>query len=103
MIYDFETMRRPLMKQILGLLVAGLLWCNVSSAVVVLKSETDKLSYSIGVMTGRAFKAQSIDIKPKLVGLGLQHGYAGNKTLLSDKEVQNVILAFQKQSMQRYQ
>lgn len=63
-----------------------------------LNSDRDKLSYSMGAMTGKTFKAHNIDVDPRFFALGFDDALRGNKTLLSEQEMQQIIQNFQKQS-----
>jgi FKBP-type peptidyl-prolyl cis-trans isomerase FklB len=60
-----------------------------------LKNQKDRLSYTIGVSTAKNLKKQSIDIDPEMVLKGLKDGLAGGKTLLTVKEMDEVMTALQ--------
>jgi FKBP-type peptidyl-prolyl cis-trans isomerase len=60
-----------------------------------LKTEKDKLSYAIGLETGKGIKAQGIDIDPDLLSRGLKDAMSGGKALLSDDELRQVITKLQ--------
>ena len=63
----------------------------------VLKTQKDKVSYSIGLDIGKNFKKQSMDIDPDLLARGLKDAMAGGKTLLTEEEVRTIMPAFQKE------
>ena len=66
----------------------------------VLKTEMDKLSYSIGVDLGQNMKKQGIEINPAPMVKGMQDGLATDaKLLLTEKEMKDVLLNFQKELM----
>lgn len=60
-----------------------------------LKSQQDKISYSIGLRIGRNFKGQGIEIAPDALIRGVRDAMEGNTTLLSDEEIRMVMFAFQ--------
>jgi FKBP-type peptidyl-prolyl cis-trans isomerase FklB len=67
----------------------------------VLKNQKEKISYSIGLNIGRNLgsdlKRQSIDVDPNLVAKGIQDALSGAKPLLSNEEIQETMVAFQKE------
>lgn len=65
----------------------------------VLKSEKEKLSYSMGVNLGQNFKKQNIDIDPNLLARGIKDGASGGKTLMTEKEITDTLGAFQKEML----
>lgn len=74
-----------------------LLAVSVHAADPSLKSQKDKVSYSIGMDIGRNLKDQSIDIDPNLLAKGIQDVISGGKPMLTDEEVQAVMMAFQQE------
>jgi FKBP-type peptidyl-prolyl cis-trans isomerase FklB len=60
-----------------------------------LKSEKDKVSYSIGLDIGRNLKAQGIEIDAAHLARGMKDAQSGAKPLLTDEEVRAVMVAFQ--------
>lgn len=60
-----------------------------------LKTEKDKLSYSIGVDMGRNFKRQEIDVDPEVLMRGFKDSYQGSKLSLSDEEMQKITGEYQ--------
>ncbi|HAG49807.1 MAG: hypothetical protein A2X87_01960 [Deltaproteobacteria bacterium GWC2_42_51] len=85
------------MKALLIALVGiALVACQTSADdKTVLKNEKDKISYSIGINIGTNFKNQSIDVDVDALVKGIKDAISGNKTLLSEKEVQETLTAFQ--------
>ncbi|MBN2438554.1 MAG: FKBP-type peptidyl-prolyl cis-trans isomerase [Deltaproteobacteria bacterium] len=63
----------------------------------VFKSQKDKVSYTIGVYSGKNLKQQSIDVDPEIMIKGIKDGLSGDKTLLTDQEMQEAMTAFQKE------
>jgi FKBP-type peptidyl-prolyl cis-trans isomerase FklB len=69
------------------MMAAGL----VSAGEVELKTDKDMLSYSIGASTAKNLKKSDIEIDPDLVMKGLKDGLAGDKLLLSDKQMTGIM------------
>jgi FKBP-type peptidyl-prolyl cis-trans isomerase len=63
----------------------------------LLKSQKDKISYTIGVSSGNNLKQQSIDVDPDIMARGLKDSLSGGKTLLTDQEMREAMTAFQKE------
>ena len=61
----------------------------------VLKSDKEKLSYSIGMDIGEKLKQQSIDVDTEMLARGLKDRYGGGKTLLTEDEARKTIADFQ--------
>jgi FKBP-type peptidyl-prolyl cis-trans isomerase FklB len=74
---------------------------------LVLKSQKEKVSYSIGLNIGKKLgddlKKQLIDIDPNLFTKGIQDALVGAKPLLTDQEIQETMLAFQKEMMAKWE
>ncbi len=64
-----------------------------------MKSQKEKLSYSIGYDMGNNLKKQSIDVDPDALAKGLKDALTGNKAEISDQEMRDTITAFQKEFM----
>jgi FKBP-type peptidyl-prolyl cis-trans isomerase FklB len=62
-----------------------------------LKDQKEKLSYVIGVDIGKALQKQGVVIDPDLVAKGIKDGTSGGKLLMSDQEIQETMMAFQKE------
>ncbi|HUK55361.1 MAG TPA: FKBP-type peptidyl-prolyl cis-trans isomerase [Nitrospiria bacterium] len=63
----------------------------------VLKTEKDKVSYSIGLDIGDNFKKQSIEVDPDLLARGVKDAMSGEKPLLTEEEVRAVMSAFEQE------
>jgi FKBP-type peptidyl-prolyl cis-trans isomerase FklB len=63
---------------------------------ISLKTDQDKVSYSIGLNIGRNFKAQGVDANPDIVAAGIRDMLKGNKPLLTEDEAIAVMSSFQK-------
>lgn len=68
---------------------------------VVLKTQKDKLSYSLGIDIAKSLKNQGIDIDANLLLKGLTDGLSGEKPLLTDEEMKNVFSNLQKEMATR--
>ncbi len=67
----------------------------------VLKNQKEKVSYIIGTDIGGNLKRQSIDIDPNILARGVQDALSGAKPLLSKEEIQETMMAFQKEMMEK--
>ena len=59
-----------------------------------LKTNQDKISYSMGVDMGRNLHKQGIDINPDILVEGIKDAIAGGTLKLSDEEMQSTMQAF---------
>jgi len=66
---------------------------------LVLKNQKDKISYIIGMDIGTNLKKQSIDIDSNILAKGVKDALAGTKPLLTEQEIQETMIAFQKEIM----
>jgi FKBP-type peptidyl-prolyl cis-trans isomerase FklB len=66
---------------------------------LVLKNQKEKVSYIIGMRIGNDMRKQSIDIDPNILAKGIAEALAGAKPLLTDQEIQETMMAFQKEMM----
>jgi len=87
------------MKKLVVALVGVALMTGCASEKVTLKEQKDKVSYSIGLNIGNNLKAQSIDVDPTVLAQGIKDAMAGGKLLMTNKEVQETMTAFQKEIM----
>ena len=79
-------------------LAAGQALAADSSAI---RTERDRLSYSIGASVGKNLKSEAADVDLNLLIEGLKASIAGEATLLSDKEIRQVMNDYQAQMRQR--
>lgn len=69
-----------------------------------LKTSKDKVSYGIGLDIGRSFKQQSLDAKDidlDKLRIGIQDAMGGVKPLMSDSQLSETMMSFQKEMMAR--
>ncbi len=77
-------------------LIPAIVYAESSSE---LKSEKDRISYSIGMDIGNNFKKQSLDIDPDVLSRGIKDALAGNKPLMSEQESAETMTKLRKQVM----
>lgn len=63
----------------------------------ILKTETDRLSYSIGMNIGTGLKTQSIEINSDILLRGIKDAMSGAKPLMTEEEIRAALSAFQSQ------
>ena len=68
-----------------------------------LKTEDDKISYSIGYSIGSRFKADELQINSEIFQEGIEDGFTGAKQLLNEEEIKNVMMALRKKNMAKQQ
>jgi FKBP-type peptidyl-prolyl cis-trans isomerase len=78
-------------------LVLALMAASADAADPSLKTQKDKLSYSIGLDMGRTLKGQSMEVDPNLVARGLQDAISNKKPLMTEEEIQAVMMEAQKE------
>lgn len=66
---------------------------------LALKNQKEKVSYIIGMDIGGNLKRQSVDVDPNILAKGIQDALAGTKPVLSQEEIQETMMAFQKELM----
>jgi FKBP-type peptidyl-prolyl cis-trans isomerase len=69
----------------------------------VLKDQKDKVSYSIGMEIGKNMKRQSLDVNPELLTRGVKDAFSDGKPLMTDEEMKEALMAFQKEMMAKQQ
>jgi FKBP-type peptidyl-prolyl cis-trans isomerase FklB len=68
---------------------------------IELADAKDKASYAIGLSMAGDFKRQPLDLNPAALVAGLQDGLAGEKTLMTDKEREEVLRTWQQQQKEK--
>jgi FKBP-type peptidyl-prolyl cis-trans isomerase FklB len=66
---------------------------------LVLKSQKEKVSYIIGMEIGSNLKKQAIDIDSTILVRGVKDILSGAKPLLTEQEIQETMVGFQKEMM----
>jgi len=70
---------------------------------VELKDQKDKVSYSIGINIGKNLKRQSVEVNPDVLLQGIKDVLSGGKTLMTEQEVNETMMNFQKDIMAKQQ
>ncbi|HZR46363.1 MAG TPA: FKBP-type peptidyl-prolyl cis-trans isomerase [Candidatus Manganitrophaceae bacterium] len=78
----------------IALLSLALLPVSAFAADPSLKTQKDKVSYSIGLDIGKNLKNQGVEIDPNLLAKGIQDAVSGGKPMLTEEEVQGVMTQF---------
>jgi len=86
-------------KVLVGLGILLLVGQVYGEEKVVLKSQKEKMSYIIGMDIGNNLKKQSIDIDPNILGKGVKDALSGSQPLLTEQEIREATMAFQKEMM----
>jgi FKBP-type peptidyl-prolyl cis-trans isomerase FklB len=92
---------RSLMVGVLCVLLGAVHGMAQDSAI--LKTQRDKVSYSMGLDIGRMLKMQNVDVDLELVTKGFKDAYTGNQSLLTDEEMQEVLTNFKKEFIAKQQ
>jgi len=70
---------------------------------IELKDQKDKVSYSIGSNIGKNLKRQSVEVNPDVLLQGIKDVLSGGKTLMTEQEVNETMMNFQKDIMAKQQ
>ena len=89
------------MKIKLVAVALGLVMSTAINAGDALKSDLDKLSYSIGTDLGKNFKSQGIEVNPTVLADGIKDGMSGANLKLTDDQMKDVLTKFQKDLMEK--
>jgi len=77
---------------------------SVSQQRVKLKTKQDSVSYAIGVLNGKNMKQQELDLDINLMTAGMKDAMsAEGKVLLSEEQIQGIIMRFQNEAMLKQQ
>ncbi len=93
--HTFE--RGAIMKLFLTALSFLLLVGLASAESQELKTDKDKLSYSMGVSTGMQLKRQSVDINIDIFSKGLRDAASGGQLQMTEEQVQETLTKFQQE------
>ena len=91
------------MKKLCLLFIFAALTAPALAQSPQLKDEKDKVSYSIGLDIGNSFKKQGIasEVNPDLMAAGLKDAINGNKPLMTEAEMKDTLIAFQKTAVEK--
>ena len=84
-------------KWLVAFVVLGLATMSFAGEEPALKSLKEKVSYSIGLNIGKSMKQDSVDLDPDVLLRGMKDALAGAKPLLTDEQIQEAMVAFQKE------
>jgi len=70
-----------------------------SKESVALESEMDKVSYALGAQMGQSFKKQNIEISLDVFLRAIKDGLAGVELAMTEEEMRQVMMEFQKRMM----
>jgi FKBP-type peptidyl-prolyl cis-trans isomerase FklB len=91
------------MIKLLWISLCGLMFvtqqANAEDAAA-LKTDKDKLSYSIGASIGKNLRKEGSEIDVELLIKGLKTAMAGEKTLIQDKDIRQVMGSYQNELRQ---
>jgi len=82
--------------------VSMMLASGISAAgkKVELKTENDKINYSLGYQIGGNFKGQDVDLNPEAVVKGIEDALSGAEPLMSSGEMNATLINLKKRIMQ---
>ena len=66
-----------------------------------LKTEDDKVSYSLGFSTGSGFKMNELEINLEIFQKGVKDGFTGSNQILNEEEIKKTMMAFQQKMRAR--
>ncbi len=66
---------------------------------IQIKTQKDKVSYTIGLDMGNSLKKQSIDVDTKILAQGIKDALAGAKPLMTEQEIKDTIAALRDELM----
>ena len=82
--------------KLLAFLAVGFLAANAcADGVPALKTQKEKVSYSIGVDVAKSLAKMGMDLDVDVFIKGLKDGFSGKKTLMTDDEMHATMTAFQ--------
>lgn len=87
-------------SQVMVVLCAVLIAAQASAAdKPKLKTQKDKVSYTIGLDIGGSLKKQGLDVDSKVLSQGIKDGLTGAKPLMTEQELQDTIAALRTEMM----
>lgn len=87
----------------LGIVILFLTGQIGAQEIPTLKDQKDKVSYSIGMEIGKNLKRQSVDVNPEFLVRGVKDAFSDGKPLMTDEEMKEALMAFQKEMMAKQQ
>jgi FKBP-type peptidyl-prolyl cis-trans isomerase len=74
---------------------------SMAQEAPALKSPKEKVSYGIGTDIAKGFKQRGLDLDVEMLIKGLRDGYTGGKLLMTDDEIRDSLIAYQKELQQK--
>jgi len=88
--------------KVLGIIVGCLFTVQVvADDKVTLKTEKEKLSYSLGANLGQNVKSNNLDIDAEIFSKAIKDALTGSKPLLSEEEMKTALQDFQQKMRQK--
>jgi FKBP-type peptidyl-prolyl cis-trans isomerase FklB len=94
------AMRLGIVTAIVIILLAGQAYAGDDP---VLKSQKDKLSYSLGINIGMGLKNQAVDVDSDILTKGIKDALSGANPMIEQTEIGQILADFQKEMMARQQ
>ncbi len=69
----------------------------------VLKTDNDRVSYTIGVDMGKSLKSQNLKLNIDMLARGIKDGVNGNQLLMTDDQMRQTLIGLQKQIIAKQQ
>jgi FKBP-type peptidyl-prolyl cis-trans isomerase FklB len=90
--------KEKIMNKCMGTMLAIMLLATPAFAEkkVELKTDKDKLSYSVGFNMGASIKQTGIEVDTRIVSKAIQDALSGGKPLMTEQEMRDIIMALQK-------
>ena len=83
-------------RKLLAFLAVGFLAANVcAEEAPALKTQKEKVSYSVGVDVAKSFAKMGMDLDLEVFIKGFKDGFSGKKPLMTDDEMHATMTAFQ--------
>jgi len=95
---SYHTFERSTTMKFFFTALSLFLLAGVASAEAQeLKTDKDKLSYSMGVATGTQMKRQSVDVDVDMFANGLRDSISGGKLQMTEQQIQDALMKFQQE------
>jgi FKBP-type peptidyl-prolyl cis-trans isomerase FklB len=92
--HQFKSMKTIILAVIFS---AGVVAPVFADGTNSLPDEKSRVSYAIGMMTGRSWQQQGVDFDVDLYARGIKDGQSGGATLLTPQQAQETISTFKKE------
>lgn len=92
------------MKSATVLMILGVLLLSTQAFAAdesLLKTQKDKISYSVGVSVARNFQQQGVEVDPDVMNQGVKDVMAGGKLLLNENDLRTTLNTYQEELKQK--